>query len=232
MPDLESYGTSEGAYKAWEIRQRAVPKPPPPKGGSGGGEMIEGLEQLKKIFDQIKKMPTAKEIPENFKKFIGFCYGTYPPNTPFNPGAKILKDGKMYEPRIGTPRMTPKACYQNAAMNCFSHDGYKYIEGYTSVMGLPISHAWNVDANGKAVDYTLDRLLPGQEYVGVEVPRATVMAIITSKWFKIDVGAGVLGTLAYIGLRGRDGDEGCRQLFNRAGKPMNLPAIPKRRKNE
>lgn len=53
-----------------------------------------------------------------------------------------------------------KMCYRNAAYLASwgtGDDGYTYVEGYvvTGDLGLPIPHAWVVDAEGRVIDNTL-----------------------------------------------------------------------------
>jgi hypothetical protein len=61
----------------------------------------------------------------------------------FTPGVKPKKKGRM------------KQCYKNATSLVFSApDKLTYCEGFMSVNGLPLQHAWVTDDTGAAIDPT------------------------------------------------------------------------------
>jgi len=97
--------------------------------------------------------------------------------------AFILKHGRRFvvdaDSYIGS--LPAKQCYGNAAMTAIN-EGLTYVEGYTTVCGLPIQHAWNISKDGKVRDYTLDNddaKYGGREFFGVpfktEFLRRTVL---------------------------------------------------------
>jgi len=52
-------------------------------------------------------------------------------------------------------RMKAQTCYANAESK--RDKGFNYVEGIitSKKSGLQISHAWNVDSNGRHVDFTV-----------------------------------------------------------------------------
>ena len=63
-----------------------------------------------------------------------------------------------------------KQCYRNAALVAISVPEAKYVEGYVSLHGIPIEHAWN-KIGDKYVDITAEKALGGKadfkEYLSV-----------------------------------------------------------------
>lgn len=78
----------------------------------------------------------------------------------------ILENGQPY---FATPktyagkRETPKQCYRNAACMALDDPGLTYVEGYISVHGIPVAHAWVVGRDGVPIDPTIK---PGVEVSG------------------------------------------------------------------
>ena len=68
-----------------------------------------------------------------------------------------------------TMKMKSGSCYGNAYRK--REKGYGYVEGIIKVKktGLEISHAWNVDSEGKHFDFTLIDT-ESYEYRGIEIP--------------------------------------------------------------
>ncbi len=92
----------------------------------------------------------------------------------------VLAHGRLFvhrpKPR-GYKWGTIKECYSNSGRTALMGDGtpdggpLPYVEGFCLAL-LPISHAWNVDAQGKLVDRTLRPARGGititPEYFGVQ----------------------------------------------------------------
>src|SRR4051812_34444488 len=72
----------------------------------------------------------------------------------------MLEHGRDYTIGPATfagPRDEPGRCYMNAALLALRFDHLTYVEGMVAVYGVPISHAWCVDASDVVLDTTLDR---------------------------------------------------------------------------
>jgi hypothetical protein len=71
----------------------------------------------------------------------------------------VLANGRDYAIGPNTfdgPRGTPKECFANAAHLALRDRSLTYVEGKITCHGIPIDHAWCVDANGIVVDPTID----------------------------------------------------------------------------
>ena len=82
----------------------------------------------------------------------------------------VLKHGKHYPARKtveNVPSSTPKECFKNALELAWSSIEYTYCEGFISVHGVPIQHAWCVNKNGLVVDPTIQTPKSDYEYFGV-----------------------------------------------------------------
>ena len=82
----------------------------------------------------------------------------------------VLKHGKHFEARNTTedvPSDTPQQCFKNALELAWSSDEYTYCEGFISVHGVPLQHAWCINNKGKVVDPTIKRPGKDYEYFGV-----------------------------------------------------------------
>lgn len=85
----------------------------------------------------------------------------------------IANDGRFYTPvplRDEWMLSAPTYCFDNALE---THDEYglTYVEGFAlsaSTLGIPIHHAWNIEANGDVVDVTWPTV--GLAYRGIEIP--------------------------------------------------------------
>jgi hypothetical protein len=82
----------------------------------------------------------------------------------------VHRHGKVFEPapwdgRFKKGRM--KQCFSNAFILAVE-SGLRYVEGYavSPHFPMPISHAWNVDEQGRAVDITWEN--KGLAYLGIE----------------------------------------------------------------
>ena len=85
----------------------------------------------------------------------------------FNIADYFRENCQVMDVKAGESRMIRKACYRNSFINMGY--GLEYVEGYVTVSGLPISHAWN-KRKEEYVDYTL---IPrkDEKYVGIVIPR-------------------------------------------------------------
>jgi len=99
----------------------------------------------------------------------------------------ILAHGREYPIGPNTyagPRGEPKGCFMNATHLAQMDRRMTYCEGKTSsILGVPIDHAWCIDPDGIVVDPTLDSLmLDGTkrecEYFGVPLRTDYVLRAI------------------------------------------------------
>src|SRR5882672_4438154 len=83
----------------------------------------------------------------------------------------------------GTKR-TQHKCYQTAGRIAINDPTFTYVEGYLSVHGVPIEHAWLVDAQGVVHDPTLQGLKGVQGYYGIpfSTKYVTETAMNTKYW--------------------------------------------------
>jgi hypothetical protein len=101
----------------------------------------------------------------------------------------ILEHGKEYAlgPKsFAKSKMKSGLCYMNAATQVFENHDLTYVEGYASVYGIPIQHAWVIDREGQIIERTMteepvDRNL---EYFGVEFSTAYLMqAVLKNEYY-------------------------------------------------
>lgn len=74
------------------------------------------------------------------------------------PAKLILEHGKSYKITEHTFSEDPgpqKMCYMNATLAAMHNPERTYVEGYVSVHGIPIAHAWTVDKQGHVFDNTI-----------------------------------------------------------------------------
>jgi hypothetical protein len=88
------------------------------------------------------------------------------------PNDFMLQYGREYRMSARTflgPRDQPKACFMNATHRAMFDERLTYVEGYVVVHGVPIDHAWLVDADGFVIDPTITDNDDGRvnEYFGV-----------------------------------------------------------------
>lgn len=70
---------------------------------------------------------------------------------------------------------TPHECYKNAALAVIEDPALTYVEGYVSVHGVPIHHAWTVNGAGVVRDVTLRDGAGIRGYFGVPIRRDYMM---------------------------------------------------------
>ena len=74
----------------------------------------------------------------------------------------VLKNGLPFVPNEKTyegPRGEQKMCFMNATQAVLENPERTYVEGYVTVHGVPIEHAWTMDATGQIYDPTLTKEL-------------------------------------------------------------------------
>jgi hypothetical protein len=82
----------------------------------------------------------------------------------------VGKDFDVFPPPKKSDKMEPQSCYPNAIKKL--QDGYQYVEGVITCKnsGDKISHAWNVDSNGRHIDFTILETA-NFKYKGVIIPQ-------------------------------------------------------------
>lgn len=108
----------------------------------------------------------------------------------YSASARVLKArGREFTPGPGTftgKRMRQKRCYENAARMAMNDSRYTYVEGIVTVFGIPIDHAWVLDADGEIVDPTIRPKADEDPaiYFGVPVPTADLFKVLgkTKVW--------------------------------------------------
>lgn len=82
-------------------------------------------------------------------------------------GRPFIPNEKTYEGKRGKPKL----CYMNAFHDMLDHPDRDYVEGYITVHGVPIQHAWTVDKTGQIYDPTLKDGQHVKGYYGVQFSR-------------------------------------------------------------
>jgi len=88
----------------------------------------------------------------------------------------VGNDFDVFPPPKKSNKMKPQSCYPNAIKKML--EGYQYVEGVITFKnsGDKISHAWNIDSNGRHVDFTI---LETHKYFynGIIIPGKTVSQV-------------------------------------------------------
>jgi len=82
----------------------------------------------------------------------------------------MLAHGVEYAFNAGSfagPRAERNQCYANATHLALYNKDLTYVEGYVAIHGVPIEHAWCVDADGVVVDPTIEDVGQVVGYFGV-----------------------------------------------------------------
>lgn len=91
----------------------------------------------------------------------------------------FLRDNiQPFEPGAGWVRMAQKECYQNTAIQTIA-SGLDFVDGFVSVCGILIRHAWSADGDA-ALDFTIEDC-GKHEYFGVRFPAKVATKIIRSR---------------------------------------------------
>lgn len=121
-------------------------------------------------------MTTSEEFFEFLKSAWG---GNVSQRTPFN--VYKLKQWRTF-PDVRNPKrmMTPRMCFRNAAKVAAKDPAaLRYVEGWVTVYGVPIDHAWVYDVNtGIGWDYTavIEEQLESH-YYGIIIPPAVMQMV-------------------------------------------------------
>ena len=115
---------------------------------------VENLHQVYKYLGQIAEMHGKAGV----KSRDGFVRDN---------GVPYIVNDKTYE----GPRQQAHMCFKNAANDALTHPDRTYVEGYITVHGVPLEHAWTVDQSGQVYDPTItpsekvgaDVVMPGSQ---------------------------------------------------------------------
>lgn len=79
-------------------------------------------------------------------------------------------------------------CYMNAGRLAIDKSQYTYCEGYVSIHGVPIEHAWCIDRQGRVVDVTITDGDGIGEYFGIAISTTYLQRTIlkTRMWGILD----------------------------------------------
>lgn len=133
-------------------------------GGGGGGAAGGAMAALSE-----DDREGAEAIQNYLKMTTQYEAG---PGMATTPDRLILEHGQAFATGPDTytgKRGTPHHCYENATKRVLQNPDLEltYVEGYMTVHGIPISHAWAVDKRGVVVDPTIKPHPDVKGYFGV-----------------------------------------------------------------
>lgn len=160
------------SYDAGEFKESDHPRRPDGKFGAKGGsssaqseKASEKASQAEQTGSETATEPKAGKIApkkaqqdgiNGISNFLGMVAGLQPKDK--SPARFVLENGVPYtvnEKTFKGKRAPMHECYKNAALDALNHEDRTYVEGYVSVHGIPIEHAWTVDASGQVYDSTI-----------------------------------------------------------------------------
>lgn len=122
-------------------------------GGSGGGGSAgagaalsaDDKEGVGIIKDHLTMIDSSYGVPGGLKT---------------TPERLILEHGQAFPTNADTykgKRGTPHRCFENSAKHALQNPDLDltYVEGYMTVSGVPLKHAWTVDRKGFVIDPTI-----------------------------------------------------------------------------
>lgn len=94
----------------------------------------------------------------------------------------LLDHGRAYKITPATfVGGVPQQCYKNAALAALESKTLTYVEGYVSVHGVPIHHAWVADKFGNVIDVTIADKSAIRGYFGVPVKDKWLMTQLSKR---------------------------------------------------
>lgn len=165
-------GNSKNAGQFSKTAGSSSSESKPPKDPAGAVKQSEGKVGggESKIAPEEAQLEGAKALTGYLKQIADIQQRPGSVSTP----EFILQHGKSYvanEKTYEGPRDPMKQCYKNATLQAISNEDLAYVEGYVSVHGVPIEHAWNVDKTGQIYDTTINPDLGVSGYFGVPFSR-------------------------------------------------------------
>lgn len=104
---------------------------------------FQDIAVIKRHLSVIAEMQSARPLPTNIVRTFATLQ---------------LDHGRTYpvgERTFAGGRMQPKMCYRNAGLLALDDASLTYVEGFTTTIGIPIEHAWCIDAEGEVIEPTL-----------------------------------------------------------------------------
>lgn len=105
-------------------------------------KQYKAIDGVASFLDHVSKI-TSAHMPEGMVSPQGFILrngNPYTANDKTFDGASV---GKKHE------------CFKNAALEALRNPDRTYVEGFVSVHGVPVEHAWTVDKSGQIYDHTI-----------------------------------------------------------------------------
>lgn len=149
-----------------------------PGAGEGGKE---GKVSPTKIAPRAKQIDAAVDLAKYLRMVSGARKrgGGKSAEGKKTPEQFILESGHPYVVNPKTyegPRDPMHECYRNATLATLKNKDRTYVEGYITVHGVPVEHAWTVDEKGQVYDSTISPDMNIGGYFGVPFKRDYVLA--------------------------------------------------------
>lgn len=162
-------------------------------GAGGGGGTAGGAGALTAL--SAADQEGADAIKAHLEMISG-AYGGPSPGLKTTPEKLLLEHGQAFATTPHTydgKRGTPHHCYENSAKIAMQgtharlsdgKDGLTYVEGYMTVSGVPLKHAWLVNKRGEVIDPTIVGHPDVKGYFGVPFKTSYVehTAMTTKYW--------------------------------------------------
>ena len=110
------------------------------------GAMGQRVAKLKARPDYEAMSPLRKDL-----EMQKAAFGSRPMNDFM---LEYARDYQIGPDTFAGPRAEPQACYKNATLLAMENEALTYVEGKVATMGIPIDHAWCIDADGVVIDPT------------------------------------------------------------------------------
>jgi len=177
-------------------------------GSNGNGAVDRAIEKADKLIIKLgsvlhksnsragrvlAQIESIEEGNVGLDAFLDMFVSSYPSDI-FNPYQYFKDNYKEFQVKDGTPKMAKKQCFTNAALVAKTKQSARYVEGWMTIYGVPIQHAWNVEGN-QAYDYTF--VDPQKSsYFGIEIPEKLLEMTINHKGWTMSTG--VLDAMRYF----------------------------------
>ena len=176
----ECFEEVEDSYKE-SLTEDAFEESKHPRGGKGtreGGKFVKGSghpiekeESSKEGASEKKSEEKKSEASSTSSKVMGHneqmdqIFGVYKyldmvakHQGALSPARFIQENGAPFtvnEKTFAGKRGPMKMCFMNSAKAAMDNPELTYVEGYITMMGVPLEHAWTVDASGQVFDPTI-----------------------------------------------------------------------------